>query len=328
MTVLLTGGSGFLGSHVAEQLSRAGRPVRALVRKTSDTRFLGSLPGVELVDASMSDRDAIVRAAAGVTAIVHCAGLVKARSEEEFHRVNVGGTEHVLAAAAAAGPGLRRVVFVSSQTVGGPSDTLGRAVTADVPPRPLTAYARSKRAAERAVLEQRDAVPVVVLRPAAIYGPRDREILAFFKAVNARILPYFGSTEHRLSIVHGADAAAACIAAIDAPVPSGSVYYIDDGAVHTMADLFDAVERAMGKQAWLRVPLPEALVRTVALGSELFGKVTNQAQMLTREKCNELFREWVCDGEPARRELGWEPKIEIREGIRLTAAWYREAGWL
>ncbi len=328
MTILLTGGSGFLGSHVAEQLSLAGRPVRALVRKTSDTRFLASLPGVELVDASISDREAIVRAAAGVTAIVHCAGLVKARNEDEFHQVNLGGTENVLAAAAAAGSGFRRLVLVSSQTVAGPSDPQGTPVSADSPPRPLTAYGRSKRAAERAVLQQRDSLPVVVLRPAAIYGPRDREILAFFKAVNSRILPYFGSTQHRLSIVHGADAAAACIAAIDAPVPSGSVYFIDDGAVHTMADLFDAVERAMGKKAWLRVPLPETLVRAVALGSELYGKATNQAQMLTREKCNELFREWVCDGAPARRDLGWAPKIEIREGIRLTAAWYREAGWL
>jgi nucleoside-diphosphate-sugar epimerase len=328
MTVLLTGGSGFLGSHIAEQLSRAGRPVRALVRATSDTRFLSALPGVELVDASLSDRDAIVRAAAGVTAIVHCAGLVKARTEEEFHRVNVGGTESLLAAAAAAGAGLRRFVQVSSLTVAGPSDAAGTPVTVDTPPRPLTAYARSKRAAERAVLDRRQELPVTVIRPPAIYGPRDREILAFFKAVNARLLPYLGSTANRLSIIHGADAAAACIAAIDADVPSGSVYFIDDGTVHTMAELIAAIEDALGKRAWLRFPLPERLVRAVALGSELYGKLTDQAQMLTRDKCNELFHQWVCDGTPARRELGWEPRIEIREGVRTTAAWYREAGWL
>ncbi|MBN2194277.1 MAG: NAD-dependent epimerase/dehydratase family protein [Polyangiaceae bacterium] len=328
MTVLLSGGSGFLGSHIAEQLSLAGRRVRALVRKSSDTRFLATLPGVELVDASMADRDAIVRAAAGVTAIVHCAGLVKARTEEEYYRVNVGGTENMLAAAVAAAPGLRRFVHVSSLTVAGPSDHQGTPVTADTPPRPLTAYGRSKRAAERVVLAKKDELPVTILRPAAIYGPRDREILAFFKAVQARVLPYFGSTQNRMSMVHGADAGAACIAAIEADVASGAVYFIDDGAVHTMAELIEAVEGALGKRAFLRMPLPEFLVRTVAFGSELYGKATDQAQMLTRDKCNELFRQWVCDGAPARRDLGWEPKIEIREGIRRTAAWYREAGWI
>jgi nucleoside-diphosphate-sugar epimerase len=197
-----------------------------------------------------------------------------------------------------------------------------------MPPRPLTAYARSKRAAERAVLARKDDLPVTILRPAAIYGPRDREILAFFKAINARLLPYFGSTQNRVSMIHGADAAAGCVAAIDADVPSGSVYFLEDGVVHTMSDLIAAIEDALSKRAWVRFPLPERLVRAVALGSEIYGKITDTAQMLTRDKCNELFHQWVCDGEPARRDLDWRAVIEIRDGIRETAAWYREAGWL
>lgn len=328
MTVLLSGGSGFLGSHIAEQLSRAGRPVRALVRKSSDTSFLGKLEGVELCYASMSDREALTEAARGCTAVVHCAGLVKARTEDEFNSVNVGGTEHMLAAARSIGGALQRFVHVSSGTVTGPSDAQGNPVSVDSPPRPLTAYARSKRAAERAVLAQRDELPVTILRPPAIYGPRDREILAIFKAVNLRLLPYMGSPQNKLSLIHGADCGAACIAAIDADVPSGSLFALSDGEVHCFQDLFDAIEEALGKRAWLRVPLPERLVRTVALANEVYGSLADKAVMLTRDKCNELFNQWVCEPGGAFEALGWRPAIAIRAGIKETAQWYRDNGWL
>jgi len=328
MTVLLSGGSGFLGSHIAEQLSRAGRTVRALVRRTSNTSFLETLAGVELCVASMSDRDAVVKAAEGCSAIIHCAGVVKARSEDEFNRVNVGGTETMLAAAQSIKESLRRFVHVSSGTVTGPSNAQGDPVPVDAPPRPLTPYARSKRAAERACLAFTGELPITILRPPAIYGPRDREILAVFKAVNLRMLPYMGSPRNKLSMIHGADCAAACIAAIDADVPSGSIYSLTDGRVHEFGDLVMAIEEALGTRAWVRFPLPERLVRAVALANEGYGKLTDQAVMLTREKCNELFNQWVWDGEPAFEALGWKPTVDIRDGIKETADWYRAHHWL
>lgn len=328
MTILVTGGSGFLGSHVCEQLSRAGRPVRALVRKSSNVAFLRTLPGVELVDGAVDDRESFVRAAAGVTGIVHAAGLVKARSEDEFTRTNVQGTEHALDAAQAAGPGFERLVFVSSQAVQGPSDAEGNAVPTDGPYRPVTAYGRSKAAAERAVLAQKDSVRSVVIRPPAIYGPRDQEMLALFKTVKSRTLPYFGSALSKLSIIHGADAAAACVRALSADVPSGSVYFVDDGAPHTFADVAGAFERALGVRAWLRFPLPRPVVEVAAIGSELYGKATGRAVMLTRDKCNELFNQWVGDGAPARAALDWQPGITLDAGARQTAEWYRDHGWL
>lgn len=328
MTILLTGGSGFLGSHVAEQLSQAGRHVRALVRSSSDVRFLSGLPNVELFEGAVDDLDSVLRAADGVTAIVHSAGLVKARDEHEFHRVNAGGTRNMLEAAKKAKGTLRRFVYVSSITAAGPSDAAGNPVPVSATPRPVTHYGRSKLAAERAVLASKDEIPVTILRPPAIYGPRDREILAFFKALNARILPYMGSTTSRLSMIYGSDAGAACIAAIDADVPSGSTFNIDDGDVHTFDDLVKAAEVALGKRAWVRFPLPKPVIRTAAVLSEGYGKLRNQAVMLTRDKCNELFEQWVCDSSGTRSALGWEPKVKFPEGARLTVDWYRRAGWL
>lgn len=328
MTTLVTGGTGFLGSHVVEQLVRAKRHVRALVRKTSDTRFLKSLPGVELCEGSVDDAASVRAAARGATGIVHAAGLVKARTADEFLRTNRGGTENLLGAALEERATLRKFVLVSSLAALRPSDGRGEPIPEDCEPRPVTDYGKSKLAAEKSVLARKDDLPVVILRPPAIYGPRDREILAFFKSIKLGVLPLLGSTQNKLSMIYGADCASACIAALDTELPSGSAYHIDDGRPHTMEELIMLTESAMGRRAKLRFHLPRRLVETAALGVELYGRATNRAVMLTRDKCNELFEQWVCDGARARKDLGWAPQVSFEDGIHKTVAWYREAGWL
>jgi nucleoside-diphosphate-sugar epimerase len=328
MTVLLTGGSGFLGSHVAEQLSKAGRPVRVLVRRTSDTSFLQGLPGVELAEGSVGDLASIERAAKGAQGIIHAAGLVRARSPEEFRSTNTGGTENVLRAALGVGGSLKRVVLVSSLAAARPSLD-GTPVRIEHGSAPVTHYGRSKLAAEQAALQSKDAIPVTILRPPAIYGPRDRECLAFFMAVKTGVLPYFGTTENRVSMIYGADAAAACIRALDVDVPSGSVFFLDDGEPRTLGELIGEIEGVMGKRAWLRFPLPRPVLEVVASGNELIGRARRQAVMLTRDKLNELYApHWVCDASETRSALAWEPKIRFSEGARATYAWYREHRWI
>ena len=243
-------------------------------------------------------------------------------------RTNRGGTDNLLAAALENTATLRRFVLVSSLAALRPSEGSGEPIPEDVTPRPVTDYGKSKLAAEQNALALKERLPLVVLRPPAIYGPRDREILAFFKSIKVGVLPLLGSTQNKLSMIYGSDCAAACIAALDRDVPSGSVYHVDDGRPHTMEELIMLTEGAMGRRAKLRFHLPRRLVETAALGIELYGRATNRAVMLTRDKCNELFEQWVCDGSRAQRELDWKPQVSFEEGIRRTVAWYREAGWL
>jgi 2-alkyl-3-oxoalkanoate reductase len=328
MTVLVTGGSGFLGSHIVAELAKVGRPVRALVRKSSDTSFLRTLSNVELFEGAVDDAASVRRAAAGVTGIVHAAGLVKARSGDEFMRVNRGGTENLLDAAVDQNGAVRRFVLVSSLAALRPSDASGAPVPEDAEPRPVTDYGKSKLAAERSALAKKDVQSLVIVRPPAIYGPRDREILAFFKSIKFGVLPLLGSTQNRLSMIYASDCASGCIAALDRDVASGSAYHIDDGRVHTLEELIMLAERAMGQKARFRLHLPRRLVETAALGAELYGRATNRAVMLTRDKLNELFEQWVCDSMRARRDLGWEPVVSFEAGVERTVASYREAGWL
>ena len=328
MRILLTGASGFLGSHIAEQLDQRGAEVRALVRPTSDTRFLDGLEHLSLVEGFLDDERSLIAATEGVGGIIHAAALVKARSPDELHRTNARGTAKLLDAAIQRAPDLKRFVLVSSLAVMGPSED-GQPLSAEAAPNPVTHYGRSKLAAEQAARAAAQVLPVTILRPAMIYGPRDREVLPFFKSVQMGVLPMTGSPLSALSAIYAADCAAACIRAIEADVPSGSTYCIEDGRTETLAGLMAHIENALGTRARLRVPVPRLLMYTAALGSEAYGRLTGRAVMLTRDKLNELLApHWVCDSTDAQTALSWQPRVSFEEGARITGAWYRREGWL
>jgi nucleoside-diphosphate-sugar epimerase len=328
MKVLVTGASGFLGSHVVEQLVREGHEVRALVRKSSNRKFLESLGKVDFAFGGVEEADKVDEAVKGVDAIVHSAGVVKARSAEEFFATNTGGTENLLRAAKRHVPNLTRFVLVSSLEAVGPSED-GAPVCNDTPCRPVTHYGRSKRAAEEAALRMKDELPVTIVRPTAIYGPRDVEIFAVFQSVARGVLPIIGDGKNTMSMIYAPDCAEACIRAITSDVPSGSTYFVDDGNVYIWKDAVQEVERALGKRAFIRFGLPLSVMSVVAMGTELTGRLTNKAVMLTRDKVNMLAKpHWVCRSEETRRDFGWEPKVMWPEGARLTAQWYRENRWL
>ena len=328
MRILLTGGSGFLGSHIAEQLDQQGTDVRALVRSTSDTRFLDTLQHVTLLSGAMNDRDSLLAATEGVDGIIHAAGLVKAREPADFYETNEQGTVNLLDAAKQGAPDVERFVLVSSLAVMGPSQD-GRPLPAGASPNPVTHYGRSKLAAEQAARAEAHSLPITIIRPPMIYGPRDRETLPFFKSVQLGVLPLTGAPSSMLSAIYVADCAAACIKALEANVPSGSTYFVEDGRLESLGGLIAHIERALGRRAWLRVPVPRFLMYVAALGSEIYGRIMGRAVMLTRDKLNELLApHWVCDSGEAQAALGWQPRISFEEGTRITGAWYRREGWL
>jgi nucleoside-diphosphate-sugar epimerase len=325
--VLVTGASGLLGGHVAEALSWRGDHVRALVRKTSSRTHLEKLTNVELFEGAVEEVDRVALAVEGVDAIVHCAGIVKARDADHFFAVNVGGTSNLVDAARKRGKSLKRFVHVSSLEAVGPSHDGG-----PVPPdqqEPVTSYGRSKLAAERVVQAAKNDVDVVILRPGAIYGPRDVEVYQAFLSIKRGLLPLIGGGAAKGVWIYATDCANACVRAIDADVPSGSTYFVDDGCGPlALRQMLSDAERAMGRKALIRASLPPSVLATVARGVQAFGKLTGKAVMLTPEKANMLMMDWVCSSEATRRELQWEPKVPWSEGVVRAVAWYEENGWL
>jgi nucleoside-diphosphate-sugar epimerase len=327
MKVLVTGATGFLGSHIAEQLAREGHAVRVLVRRTSDRSFLQGSDAEEAL-GDVTQPETLPAAVEGVEAIVHAAGLTKARSAAEFESVNAGGTANLLAALDPAQP-LRRFVLISSITAHGPSED-GRVRPPEAPAAPVTTYGRSKLGGEEAVRSwASDGRPATIIRPPVIYGPRDRELLPFFHLARWRLAPLLGDGTNVVSFVYVEDAARAAVLAATAgdDAPSAT-YALDDGAVHTWRDLLAAVEQAVGRKA-LRIPSPPWAYAAAALVSELYGRLRRQAVIFTRDKVVEMRqRYWVCSHEEISRDLGWGPQVGIGEGTALTVAWYRQHGWL
>ena len=322
MKALVTGATGFVGSHLVEALHRRGDEVTALVRSPAKAGALEPM-GVRLVAGDLDDRDALARAVEGQDVVFHVAGLVAARNQDEFMRCNRDGTAHLLAAGAAAA--ISRFVLVSSMAAGGPASP-GRPLTGTEPARPVTAYGRSKLAAEATVTAGR--VPWVILRPPTVYGPRDREVLKVFRMARLGVAPLFGDGSQQLSAVHGADLAQALVAAGTAAATCARVYYPCHPEIATSADFVRAIGSAMGRTLSL-IPIPAPVARGLLAVTEMTARIAGQTTILTRDKANEFFQEaWTGDPAPFTRDAGWQATYDLREGLAHTYRWYRSAGWL
>jgi nucleoside-diphosphate-sugar epimerase len=322
MRTLITGATGFVGSHLTEALRRRGDEVTALARSPGKAAALTPL-GVRVIAGDLHDRAALERAVEGQDLIYHVAGVVAARSEANFMAANRDGTRNVIEAAQQAGT--HRVVFVSSMAAAGPT-VKGRPLRGDELPRPVTAYGRSKLAAEQVVTAS--GLAWTIVRPPMVYGPRDQEVLKVFRLARLGLAPVLGDGTQELSAVHGADLADALIAAGTSRATVGRAYYACHPEIFTGAEMARAVGRAMGRSpAVIRVPA--AIGRGVLVVTEAAARLTGRTTILTADKANEFFQPaWTGDPEPLTRDTGWRAARDLKTGLEETYRWYRTAGWL
>lgn len=327
MKVLVTGASGFLGSHIAERLANEGHDVRVLVRQSSNRDFLGGFPHEEAI-GDVADAESLPAAVDGIEGVAHAAGLVKARDEAQFASVNGRGTANLLAAIEKHALNFQRFVYVSSLSAHGPSPD-GRPRPVDAEPKPVSAYGRTKLLGEMAVRESALADKAVILRMPVIYGPRDPALAPLFQAVRFRFAPLLMGGRNRVSVVYAEDAARAVISALTAEADvAGKVYTPEDGNVYTWRDLLRAVEGYAGHSA-LAVPVPRLGYDFAALLAEVGAKVVRRPVIFTRDKVREMAqRSWVCSAETLTRDVGWRAEVDITEGARRTGEWYRAHGWI
>jgi dihydroflavonol-4-reductase len=305
-----------------EALATRGDSVVALVRRPERADRLRAL-GCRLVPGALDDEAATLAVADGADVVFHVAGCVAARSEAEFLRVNRDGAAR--AARAAARAGVARFVLVSSLAVTGPSRP-GQAVDEASGPGPVTAYGRSKKAGEEAV--RASGVPFTILRPPAVYGPRDRAFLPLFRAAARGLVPLLGDGAQAITLVHAADLARALVAAAVSDATVAGTYHAGHPVPVTQRALADAMGRAVGRRVrCLRLPAP--LVRGVLGAAGAVARTLGRAPLLDGDKANELLAPgWVCSSEALRRDAGWTAEIPLDRGLAKTARACREAGWL
>ena len=319
--VAVTGGTGFVGSHLVDSLCAAGLRPRVLVRDPGRPRWIADRD-VQWIPGSLSDADALARLTGGAGTVIHLAGLVRAVRPRAFDEANRRGTERLLESLAADGG--TRLVLVSSLAAAGPApgpDGVGP----EDPPRPVSAYGRSKLAAERALRSLGPAHRWCVVRPPAIYGPRDTDVLEFFRMA-ARGLMLRPAGERWVTVAWVGDVVRAILAAAAVPVP-GACYHLGEVRPYRLDELMRLVAAAGGRRARV-VALPPVVVRAAAFASGLAARL-GAPLPLTPDKARELLaRHWVARTEPSLAALGVEKGMAFPEGARATWAWYRARRWV
>jgi 2-alkyl-3-oxoalkanoate reductase len=326
LKVLLTGANGFVGSHILDSLRARGIPTAILLRPSSDRGFIEPhLASVEIRPGSITDLESLRRAMPGVTHVIHCAGLTKARNEAEFFAVNQAGTANVVTAINEQAGSSKRLVHLSSLAAIGPAGR-ERPARVEDEPHPVSQYGRSKLAGE-AEVRQHCRCEYAIVRPPAVYGPRDRAFLSLFSAVKSHLLPRTSASQ-ALSIVYVSDLAEAVIACLDHPKAAGRTYFAAAPEIVTGRQMAEEIALQMG--SWtIPLPMPTPLFWPVCMARELWSRLTRKASLLNMQKFAELRAPgWVCDPSLLKSELAYECPTLLKPGIARSLAWYLDNAWL
>ncbi|HEX5731786.1 MAG TPA: NAD-dependent epimerase/dehydratase family protein [Blastocatellia bacterium] len=324
--VLVTGGTGFVGSHLVDRLVERGRNVRCLVRHSSDLKYLKH-PQIELVHGALDETTDWDEALEGVSTIYHVAGLTFARRKQDYFRVNHRGTETIVGAALKRRDRIKKFVQISSLAAIGPARA-GEIVNEDTPPNPITPYGRSKLMGEEAVRFAGELLPVTIVRPPAVYGPRDYALYELFKAIAKGLSPTIGRYDKKVSLVHVHDLADGIILAGESEASTGRAYFISSEEVYSIRHITDLLAKIFDRRV-RTLAIPRTLAFGVAVAAEASAALFGKPPVINRDKVRDLSQvSWGCSIERAKRELGYSQRVPIEEGLRSTIDWYKQEGWL
>lgn len=321
--VFVTGGTGFVGSHLVDTLIERGARVRCLVR--TDPKWLKGLP-VDIIQGTLHDQDALARGVRGAHVVLHMAGRTRAPERSAFIRDNVEGTINLMQAVQDAQSVEHTIVASSLAAVGSGGSGI---VDESVPLRPVSDYGYSKARMEEALAEWTDRLPLTIIRPPAVYGPRETDILTFFQSVARGFCPIVGDgSVPSLSLVHAQDLVDGILLSTGKEAAFGQTYFMGGPDQVAWHEVRDATAAALGKRV-ITLPVPRVIVPAVGAVSEWAGKLTGSYPPLNREKAREILEAaLMCSSDKARNELGYAPSRELGKGIRETLSWYRQHGWL
>jgi UDP-glucose 4-epimerase len=324
--VLITGASGFVGFHLIEAALAKGLDVYAAVRKTSDIKHLSShkinytylnFTSAESLEKELNEKE--------YDFIIHAAGTTKAKNQEEYNTVNAAYTIN-LAKASANNRHLKKIVFISSLAALGPLDQTRELITEGTIPHPVTAYGQSKLLAENQLKDFK--LPLIVLRPTAVYGSRDKDIFIILKTFSKGFEPYIGHIPQQLSFVYVKDLAAASVNSLFTSDEANGTYNITDGNCYSRYEMANITKSVLNKKT-VKVHLPLPVVKGFAMVLEKTYEVFGKTPAINLEKLNELTAvNWCCDIEKAKRSLNFNPCYNLQQGLKETLEWYKQNDWL
>ena len=331
MKILITGASGFIGSFIVEEALKQGFETWAVIRKSSSKEYLQD-ERIHFIELNLSSKAQLIEQLRPhqFDYVVHAAGVTKCLNKADFRRINTEGTKNLVDALLDLQMPLKRFVFLSSLSVFGaikeqlPYDEIRE----DDTPKPNTEYGRSKLEAERYINSIGSRLPYIILRPTGVYGPREKDYFMMAKSIKQHIDFAVGYQRQDITFVYVTDVVQAVFLALEKG-ETGRKYFLSDGQVYQSTTFSDLIHEELGRPWWLRITAPVWVLRVVTFFGEYIGHMTGKVTALNNDKYNILRqRNWRCDIEPARRELGFEPKVQLKEGVKTTIQWYKDHKWL
>lgn len=330
MKVLVTGANGFIGSRIVAELINKKYEVICLVRKTSNIELLSNRP-VSYLYGSIDNKSALQEAFSSLENgfpgyVIHCAGVVKGRTKEDFFSVNADGTKNLVEACLPYRANIKRFVYLSSLAAAGPGTKADPRREADTT-NAISYYGQSKFAGEEELKKFSAQIPITIVRPTAVYGPGDRGIYTFFKLINSGIMPIAGNMDMEISVIFVEDLVKAVLFTMENKDTAGETVFISDGTVYTVKEILLEIKKALHKKT---VPLivPDFLLYFIAVVSENISGLFGKSTFLNRQKCLEISQQgWVCSIDKLIN-LGFKPEYDLKSGIQETVRWYRNNGWL
>jgi nucleoside-diphosphate-sugar epimerase len=325
MRVLVTGGTGFIGSHIVEKLLDEGHSVVVTKRTNSSLRWIPA-DKVELIDAPAENLEPLADVLPEIEAVIHVAGITRANSREDFFRVNGDTVRKLLSLCDKHGSRMKRFILISSLSAAGCSRN-GAPLCENTAECPYTPYGESKREGELAALEYKNRFTIGILRPPAVYGPRETGIYQYFKMINQGFIPFVGSRERKLSAVYVTDLAKASVMLLSAEFESGSAYFITDGEIHTWEEFAGQISKSLGVRTF-RITIPTFFAWPVAAVTEAIAKISGNPSLISFDRIRMFKEEWICEAVLLENEIGFKPEYGLERGVEETARWYRDNGWL
>ena len=331
MKILITGASGFIGSFIVEEALKQGFETWAAVRKSSSKEYLQD-ERIHFIELNLSSKAQLIEQLRPhqFDYVVHAAGVTKCLNKADFRRINTEGTKNLVDALLDLQMPLKRFVFLSSLSVFGaikeqlPYDEIRE----DDTPKPNTEYGRSKLEAERYIDSIGSRLPYIILRPTGVYGPREKDYFMMAKSIKQHIDFAVGYQRQDITFVYVTDVVQAVFLALEKG-ETGRKYFLSDGQVYQSTTFSDLIHEELGRPWWLRITAPIWVLRIITFFGEYIGHMTGKVTALNNDKYNILRqRNWRCDIEPTRHELGFEPKVQLKEGVKTTIQWYKDHKWL
>ena len=325
-TILVTGATGFVGSHLVERLLGRNCKIHCATRKDSDLQWLDPAR-LTLHTVDLAHPPSLKEALIDAEYVFHCAGLTKAKTRKEYFLANAGASAGLYKACAEYGAKLKSIIHLSSLAATGPS-AFNKPVDENSDCRPITHYGKSKLAGEEIARDFSATLPIVILRPPVVYGPRETDFFNYLKIIRKGWNPVVGRAQRELSLIYVKDLVDAMVTAAENPVGQENIFFITDGNNYSWDEVAQTAMNIIGVKA-KTVVIPEWVLPPAALLAEVWSSLGSAPALLNRQKVKEICeKSWTASAKKFFASHSFQPRYDLKRGLAESVDWYKKNRWL